>query len=83
MKKKNTVEVAKSGKIMTFYESIRAFWKISKTTGFDHSNFRLFERTPAIPGTSNNRGLTVCYGNGSSMRHIYGKLFDNTGQPIF
>ena len=25
----------------------------------------------------------VCYGNVSSMRHIYGKLFDNTRQHIF
>ena len=25
----------------------------------------------------------VCYGNVSSMRHIYGTLFENTGQPIF
>ena len=25
----------------------------------------------------------VCYGNVSSMRHIYGKSFDNTGQHIF
>ena len=25
----------------------------------------------------------ICYDNGSSMRHIYGTLFDNTGQPIF
>ena len=25
----------------------------------------------------------ICYYHGSSMRHIYGTLFDNTGQPIF
>ena len=25
----------------------------------------------------------VCYGNVSSMRHIYGKSFDNTRQHIF
>ena len=25
----------------------------------------------------------ICYDHGSSMRHIYGTLFDNTGQPIF
>ena len=25
----------------------------------------------------------VCYDNVSSMRNIYGTLFDNTGQPIF
>ena len=24
-----------------------------------------------------------CYDNRSSVRHIYGTLFDNTGQPIF
>ena len=29
------------------------------TPVFDHSNYRLFERIPAVPGTSNNRGLTV------------------------
>ena len=45
------------GKTMTFYESIRAF---PKTPVFDHSNYRFFERIPAVPGTSNNRGLTVC-----------------------
>ena len=44
---------------MTFYESIRAFPKISETPVCDHSNYRLFERIPAVPGTSNNRGLTV------------------------
>ena len=25
----------------------------------------------------------ICYDNGSSMRHNYGTLFDNIGQPIF
>ena len=25
----------------------------------------------------------ICYGNESSMRHIYGKSFDNTRQHIF
>ena len=25
----------------------------------------------------------ICYGNVSSMRHIYGKSFDNTRQHIF
>ena len=44
---------------MTFLESIRAFPKIPKTPVFDHSNYRLFERIPAVPGTSNKRGLTV------------------------
>ena len=27
--------------------------------------------------------IMVCYGNVSSMRHIYGKSFDNTRQLIF
>ena len=27
--------------------------------------------------------IMVCYGNVSSMRHIYGKSFDNTRQHIF
>ena len=35
------------------------FRKYPKTSDFDHSNYRLFERIPAVPGTSNNRGLTV------------------------
>ena len=54
------VEVANSGKIMTYFESIRAFMRNPKTPNFDHSNYRLFERIPGVPGTSNNRGLTVC-----------------------
>ena len=33
--------------------------KYPKTPVFDHSNYRLFERIHAVPGTSNNRGLTV------------------------
>ena len=33
--------------------------KCPKTPDFDHSNYRLFEMIPAVPGTSNNRGLTV------------------------
>ena len=53
------VEVANSGKTMTFYESIQLFQKYPKTPDFDHSNYLLFERISAIPGTSNNRGLTV------------------------
>ena len=44
---------------MTFYESSELFRKYSKTPVFDHSNYRLFERIHAVPGTSNNRGLTV------------------------
>ena len=35
------------------------FWKYPKIPVFDHSNYWLFERIPAVPGTSNNRGLTV------------------------
>ena len=35
------------------------FRKYPKTPSFDHSNYRLLERIPAVPGTSNNRGLTV------------------------
>ena len=44
---------------MTFYERSELFQKYPKTPVFDHSNYRLFERIPAVPGTSNNRGLTV------------------------
>ena len=39
--------------------NVRAFPKISKNSRFRPSNQRLFERIPAVPGTSNNRGLTV------------------------
>ena len=35
------------------------FRKYPKTPVFDHSNYRLFEKIPAVPGTSNNQGLTV------------------------
>ena len=35
------------------------FWKYPQTPDFDHWNYRLFERIPAVHGTSNNRGLTV------------------------
>ena len=35
------------------------FRKYLQTPDFDHSNYGLFERVPAVPGTSNNRGLTV------------------------
>ena len=44
---------------MTFYERSELFRKYPKTPVFDHSNYRLFERIPAVPGTSKNRGLTV------------------------
>ena len=58
--RKTRVEVANSGKTMTFYVRSELFRKYPKTSVFDHSNYRLFERIPAVPGTSNNRGLTVC-----------------------
>ena len=66
--RKTQVEVANSDKTMMFYESIRAYRKYPKTPDFDHSNYRLFKRIPAVPGTSNNRGLTVVSSsnNGSS-----------------
>ena len=57
--RKTRVEVANSGKTMTFYERSELFRKYPKTPVFDHSNYRLFERIHAVPGTSNNRGLTV------------------------
>ena len=44
---------------MAFYERSELFGKYPKTPVFDHSNYRLFERIPAVPGTSNNRDLTV------------------------
>ena len=58
---KTQVEVANSGKTMTFYGSIGAFSKISENFRFrfGHSNYRLFERSPEVPGTLNNGGLTV------------------------
>ena len=60
--RKTRVEVANSGKTMTFYERSEHFRKYPKTSVFDHSNYRLFERIHAVPGTSNNRGLTVLKG---------------------
>ena len=36
----------------------KLFRKYPKTPDFDHSNYRLFERIPEVPGTSNNQGLT-------------------------
>ena len=57
--RKTRVEVAKSGKTMTFYERSELFRKYPKTSVFDHSNYRLLKRITAVPGTSNNRGLTV------------------------
>ena len=40
-------------------KAFELFQKCPKTPVFDRSNYRLFERIPAVPGTSNNRGLTV------------------------
>ena len=57
--RKTRLEVANSGKTMTFCERSEFFRKYPKAPVFDHSNYRLFERIPAVPGTSNNRGLTV------------------------
>ena len=44
---------------MTFYERSELFRKYPKTPVFNHLNYQLFERIHAVPGTSNNRGLTV------------------------
>ena len=44
---------------MAFYERSELFGKYPKTPVLDHSNYRLFERIPAVPGTSNNQDLTV------------------------
>ena len=57
--RKTRVECANSAKTMTFYERSERFRKYPKTPVFDNSNYRLFERIHAVPGTSNNRGLTV------------------------
>ena len=35
------------------------FPKYPNTPDFDHSNYGLFEKIPAVPGTWNNRGFTV------------------------
>ena len=40
-------------------KSSEIFRKYPHTTDFDYQNYRFFERVPAVPGTSNNRGLTV------------------------
>ena len=40
-------------------KALEFFRKYPKTPIFDHSNYRLFERIPAVTGTLNNRGLTV------------------------
>ena len=45
----------------------KLFRKYPKAPDFDHSNYRLFERISAVPGTSNNRGLTVV----SPSYHIF------------
>ena len=35
------------------------YQKYPQTTDFDNQNYKLFERIPAVPDTSNNQGLTV------------------------
>ena len=35
------------------------FGKYPKTPDFDHSNYPLFKRIPAVPSTLSNQGLTV------------------------
>ena len=58
--RKTRVVVANSGKTMTFYVASKLFRKYPKKPVFrHHSNYRLFERIPAVDGTSNNRDLTV------------------------
>ena len=54
---KKTVEDAISGK--NPMKASKLFRKYPKTTSFDHPNYQLLERIPAVPGTSNNQGLTV------------------------
>ena len=56
---KTRVEVANAGKTMMFHERSKLFRKYPKSPVFDHSNYRLFEKVPGVPVTSNNRGLTV------------------------
>ena len=53
------------------------FRKYPKIPVFDHSNYRLFERIPAVPGTSNIRGLTVVPPRKTSP-DITGKLLTGT-----
>ena len=55
--RKTRVEVANSGKM----EASEIFRKYPKTPVFYHSNYQLFVRIPAVPGTSNNRGLPVLH----------------------
>ena len=40
-------------------KAFELFRKYPKPPDFNHSNYRLFERIRAVPGTSNNQGLTV------------------------
>ena len=51
-----TVTSAKQWRSM---KASKLFQKYPKTPYFDHSNYQLFERIPAVPGTSINQGLTV------------------------
>ena len=56
---KTLVEVANSGKTMRFYESIQVVLKISENSRFQSFELPTIRKIPAVPGTSNNRGLTV------------------------
>ena len=57
------------------------FRKYLKTSDFDHSNYRLFERIPAVSGTSNNRGLTVgvLYTGRNFKQNVWKKFKRNFG----
>ena len=50
------------------------FRKNLKTPVFDHSNYRLLERIPAVPGTLNNRSLTV-YQDAEEQISRFGGVF--------
>ena len=60
-------------------KAFKFFRKYPKTPDFDLSNYRLFERIPAVPGTSNNRGLTLM------QKHVmkHGKLHMLWGVYLF
>ena len=59
--RKTRVEVAKSGKRMTFYESILAFSKISENFLFRSFELPIIQKDSRGPGTLNNQGLTVIF----------------------
>ena len=71
-----------SGKTMTFYERSELFRKYPKTPVFDHSNYRLFERIHVVPGTSNNRGLTVCLLRLFPENKVLSKISEFTVKPL-